>query len=175
MPYGIPPLRGEAGGATFVGQHTPALHLAGGSAIASGRTSHDQAFDVGAGGFVDVTAAGANVRGIYVDTSLFIDHGEVSRTSVGVRGELRFANGEGGAGAKLRIDHELFRTITGSFSGDDRCGFTTGNYYGAAAIGFYSEAGRVWQPDGVAAWTATAGLSFRLPAVLGVSIGIPGC
>ncbi len=175
VPIAIPPLRGEVGGATLIGQHTPALHVAGGASVASGTVNRDQKFDLGLGGFVDLTQRATSVRGIYVETSMFIDPGELSRTSVGLRGELRLADGLAGSGAKLRIDHEIFSSATKEFVTDDHCGTMVGRYHGTAAIGLYGEAGRVWQPDGVAAWMATAGITVRIPAALGIAVIIPGC
>ena len=57
---------------------------------------------------------------------------------------------------------------------DDRCGVAVGSHHGNAGVGVYVEAGPVWQPDG-RAWLATAGLTLRMPAVMGVWVGIPGC
>lgn len=174
VPFAIPPLRGEVGGTALVGQ-APAIHVAGGAALASASLRRDQGFDVGAGGFIDAEEHATLARGAYVDTAMFIDRGERTRTSLGVRGELRFAGGAVGPGAKLRIDHEFYGAAKRGFTANDHCGAATGTYHGTAAIGVYSEVGRIWQPDGMSTWTASAGISMRIPATIGVWIGIPGC
>lgn len=183
IPYAIPPLRGEVGGVTTFGEHNPAMHVAGGAHLASGTLSREQKFDLGAGGFADWGEDGRSQKGAYVDGAVFVDHGATTRTSVGVRGELRWADGRDtgvmsttpGAGAKLRIDHEVFGTDTKDYSGSDTCSAIAGTYRGTAAVGVYAEAGRVWLPDNGSAWTATAGFTLRLPASMGIVVGVPGC
>ncbi len=174
IPYATPPIRAEIGAVSSVRRHETGLHVAGGAHLASGTISHAQKIDIGVGGFGDWSETGPTQKGGYVDGAMFIDHGENTRTSVGVRGELRWANGMG-SGAKVRIDHEMYGTGTKSFTGDDHCGATSGTWRGTTAIGVFAEAGHVWMPDDASAWTATAGLTLRIPGSAGVYIGIPGC
>jgi hypothetical protein len=175
VPYAIPPLKGEVGGMTTVGRHDPALHVAGGAHLASATQSHHQRFDVGVGGFGDWPEVGPTQKGAYVDGSVFVDRSARTRTSLGFRGEVRWADAGAGTGAKLRIDHELYGTGMKDYTSSDHCGTATGTWFGTAAVGLFAEAGRVWMPDSASAWTATAGLSLRLPGSAGIYLGIPGC
>ena len=175
VPYAIPPVKAEIGGMTSVGRHDPALHAAGGVHLASATQSHHQKFDLGIGGFGDWPEHGPTQQGGYVDGALFVDDSPRTRTSLGFRGELRWAGAGVGTGAKLRIDHELYGTSTKNYTSSDHCGAVSGAWFGTAAVGLFAEAGRVWMPDNASAWTATAGLSLRLPVGAGVYLGIPGC
>lgn len=187
IPFATPPLKGEIGGATRVGRATridgeeprgaSSLHAAVGSHVASGTMSGKQKFDVGAGWTMEKTKDSMS-NGVYLDTSWFIDRENISRTSVGARGEFRWLDQGNAAAAKLRIDTELFTTGSRDFDNDDSCGNSSGTTFGTTAIGLFVEAGRVWGPEmsGGNAWVATAGVTFRLPTSVGVWIGIPwGC
>ena len=174
LPYAIPPLRGEIGGTTL-SQRDPALHVAGGTHLASGTRRRNQPFDVGAGGFFDWSEHGDSTKGAYVDTAVFVERSPRTRTSVGVRGELRWNPAGRGAGAKLRVDHEMFGATSKDYSGSDRCGFVAGTAYGTGALGVFAEAGHVWMPNDESAWTATAGVTMRIPSTVGLLVGIPGC
>lgn len=155
-----------------------ALHASVGTHVASATLSNKQKFDIGAGWTMERTKDSMS-NGIYVDTAWFIDRGSSARTSVGVRGELRWLDGgEANAGAaKLRIDTELFKTGTGTFEGEDHCGTMAGTHFGTSSVGLFVEAGRAWAPEmsGGNAWVATAGVTIRLPSTAGVWIGIPWC
>ena len=172
-PIGIPPLRGEIGGSAIVGEPGRALHAGGGAHYASATLGRAVPVDFGAGGFVEVATAGTTTAG-YVDGALFVDRSPRTRTSLGARGELRRSAGGFGAGAHLRIDHELYAPSQGPWTAHDRCCVGFGFHHGTSAIGVYVDAGRVWQPEG-AAWTASAGVTLRIPSVVGVLVGIPGC
>jgi hypothetical protein len=185
IPFAIPPMKGEIGGATRVGRggegdrSASALHAAVGTHLASGTTSTRQRFDVGAGYLYEGTRETAT-HGAYLDAAVFIDRTRSTRTSVGVRGEARWLDEGHAAAAKLRIDTELYAGGQSDFSGSDKCGSIGGSWIGTTAIGVFVEGGRVWAPDRAAmsggdAWVATAGVSLRLPTALGVWIGIPGC
>jgi len=177
IPFAIPPTRGEIGGTTLGGGPAGgdrALHVGSGVHLASVEQRKDLPLDVGIGGFADLLDKGSNVGGVYVDGALFTERGGSSRTSVGARGELRMQDSQYGGGAKLRVDHEWFGAVDDSFSSDTKCGVAVGSHHGNGGVGFYVEAGRVWQADG-SAWLATAGLTLRVPGAMGVWFGIPGC
>jgi len=179
IPFAIPPTRMEGGVSTLAGGtdgSNRAYHVGGGMHLASGNQRKDLPLDLGLGGFWDFLDHGPNAGGGYVDAALFTDKNKTSstRTALGMRGELRYQAGQYGAGAKLRVDHELFAAVDDSFSEDDRCGVAVGSHHGNAGVGVYVEAGRVWQADGTA-WLATAGVTLRMPGIMGVWIGIPGC
>jgi hypothetical protein len=175
FPYGIPPLKGELG-ATTQTNRTTAGRVAGGTHLASGTLRRDQPFDIGAGAFYEWDEIGTRAKGGYGDVALFIDRGARTRTSLGLRGELRYDEmSRAGAGAKLRIDHEIFGGTTSSYSGSDHCSAIFGSAYGTGAIGFYVEAGSAWMPDTDRSFVATAGITVRTPATAGILVGIPGC
>ena len=188
IPFATPPLKGEIGGATRVGRATrldgeeqksgdSSLHAAVGAHLASVTMTDKQRFDIGAGWTMESTKEETS-NGAYLDMSWFIDRASSSRTSIGIRGELRDLNAGHATGAKLRIDAELFRHGKGDFEAEDRCGWMTGTHFGTTAIGVFVEAGRSWAPEmsGGDAWVATAGITVRLPSTAGVWIGIPwGC
>ena len=175
IPFGLPPLRGEVGGTTAVGGGGRALHAGGGVNLAGAMLRRDQRFDVGAGMFVDVTEAEVNDKGAYLDFAAFVDRSRRTRTAIASRGELRWAGGDLGAGAKLRVERELFASGVRKFTTNGRCGTSSGVHAGTTGVAIYVEGGRVWHPQAPGAWTATAGLAVRLPASVGVFVGIPWC
>jgi hypothetical protein len=163
------------GAAQLSGQPaSPAVHVALGSHLASGTLRKDQAFDVGAGWVVD-QADQLTSRGAYLDGSVFVARGPWIRTSVGGRSELRWTPNGLGIATKLRADHEIFYTRDGDFMEGGRCGAIVGTAYGVTAIGVFAEAGHVWIRGSEDAWIATAGVSVRIPSMIGMAIGIPGC
>lgn len=173
MPYALPPLRGELGGATRSGDGA-AFHVGGGAHLASGTTKPDQRFDVGVGGFYDAREHGST-KGAYGEVSYFLERHSITRTSIGLRGELRWDPEGRGTGAKLRVEHELFGSTDKGYSGSDRCGVIAGGALGTGAIGVFAEAGPVVMPGDRTAWMAAAGVTFRTPGTVGVAVGIPGC
>lgn len=180
IPYAVPPLKVEAGGATTSGQK-PTFHAGGGAHLASGILDKQQSFDVGIGGFVENSEAGNQTVAGYAETSVFIEKGANARTSIGARGELRWTpeNLDGvrqrGLGAKLRIEREFFGTTSKGYSGADKCVALGGAAHGIGGIGVFAEAGSVMMPDHKPAFTATAGLTLRVPSTIGIIVGIPGC
>jgi hypothetical protein len=165
FPYAIPPLKGELGASTHSRRPT-AVRVAGGAHLASATLRRDQPFDVGVGGFYESAEGGFTTKGGYADAAWFI----------GLRGELRYDEmGRAGAGAKLRIDHEIFGPTTADYSASDTCSAIFGSAYGSGAAGIYVEAGQAWLPGNETAFVATAGVTLRMPMTAGVLIGIPGC
>lgn len=175
IPFAIPPLRGEVGAATKVAGEGPrSLQAAGGVHLASGTVRHDQRFDLGAG-YIYAHNAETSAQGFYVDGALFVARRGHARTAIGARGEVLWLPMGHALAAKLRVDHELFGGSEGDSDSSGRCGFAVGHHVGTSAIGLYTEAGPTRLPGGELAWTASAGLTVRLPAVFGAWIGIPGC
>jgi hypothetical protein len=175
FPYGLPPLKGELGATTQTNRST-AGRVAGGAHLASGTLRRDQPFDIGAGAFYEWDEIGTRAKGAYGDVALFVDRGARTRTSLGLRGELRYDEmSRAGMGAKLRIDHEIYGATTAPYSGADGCSMIVGGAHGTGAIGLYVEAGSAWMPDTDRAFVATAGITVRIPATAGLIIGIPGC
>ncbi|MBA3391401.1 MAG: hypothetical protein H0T89_02100 [Deltaproteobacteria bacterium] len=179
IPFAIPPTRSEIGSSTRIGRASEpgssSLHAAVGTHLASGTQRRDQAFDVGAGWTFEKTTEQTS-NGVYLDGAVFIDRTARTRTSLGGRGELRSMTDGKAAAAKLRLDTEVYGGGTSKFSSNDRCGTSSGTYFGTTAVGMFAEAGHVWStgPEGNA-WVATAGVSMRIPSSVGVWIGIPGC
>lgn len=180
MPFATPPMKVEVGSASRT-RPTPTnsmIHVAVGAHLASATQSHKQRFDVGAGwvfghDFADEMPSSAH--GFYLDGSWFIHRRRASRTSIGARGQVLWAPEGGQVGGVMRVEHEWFTAVDKPFSSSGRCGVASGVHVGTAAVGFFTEAGAMRLPSGEAAWTATAGVVFRLPSAIGVAIGIPGC
>jgi len=179
VPYALPPLKAELGGSTVRGDR-PTFHVGGGAHLASGVLDKDQKFDLGVGGFGDWNGDGLATTAGYVDAAAFVERSEKTRTSIGARGEVRWtATGAGvgrGFGGMLRVEHEMFAVTHSGYSGTDRCSAIGGAAHGTGGVGMFAEAGRVTMP-GVdrGAWTATAGVTLRIPSTIGILVGIPGC
>ena len=173
VPFATPPMRGEVGAASQSSAPTT-VHVAVGTHVASATMSGGQRFDLGLG-YLFEPAGDATTQGAYFDVAWFTERLERTRTSLGMRNELRWTAMGQGFASKLRIDTELFSAGSAKFEGDDSCGTMAGNRYGTAAIGLYAEAGRAWMPEGGSGWIATAGITARLPSTVGVWIGIPWC
>lgn len=180
IPYALPPLKAEAGATSITGEK-PMFHAGGGAHLASGTLNRAQAFDVGVGGFVETSEDGLHTTAAYADAAVFIERGHTARTSVGARGELRYTpedldgNRRRGLGAKLRIEREFFGPTHAGYSGADKCAAVGGGAHGMAGIGVFAEAGTVSMPDQKAAFTATAGITLRVPSTIGIIVAIPGC
>ena len=50
-----------------------------------------------------------------------------------------------------------------------------GAAHGTGGIGVFAEACSVMMPDQKAAFTATAGVTLRVPSTIGIIVAIPGC
>jgi len=179
LPLGIPPIKGElgVGGRTGAEPSARVGHGALGVHLASGTRTANPMMDLGVGWVFqrEGNSGPSTSHGAYIDAARFVSRGAATRTAVGGRAELLWMSAGMGIAAKLRVDHELFWAGDGPFALSDRCGSAFGTYGGTAALGVFSEVGVMRMPDGVSAWTATAGVSFRLPGAVGVMIGIPYC
>jgi len=120
-------------------------------------------FDLGAGFVIDADANGARSKGFYGGVDWF----PVRRTSVrlgtGIRGEALTKGPNWGSGAFARLSGELFMSGHGTGSG---CSFML--WRGAVGTAIFVEAGGQHLADGRDAFVATAGLSLRLPAMVGL-------
>lgn len=180
IPFAVPPMRAEVGAASRTGDapSREILQVAVGSHLAGGLKRDDQTFDVGAGWLFQHDFRepdSASVHGLYVEAERFIVRTRRTRTGLGLRGELQWMPDGVAPGAKVRIDHELFGLVDKPFSSNDKCGTASGVDYGTGGVGLFTEAGATRLPDGTTAWTATAGVALRIPAAVGVWIGIPYC
>lgn len=180
VPFATPPMKVEVGSASQTGPAptNSMIHVAVGAHLASGTQSRKQKFDVGAGWVFSHDFAAtmpSNTNGFYVDGGVFLRRTHGSRTMLGARGQVTWAPEGGQVGGVMRIEHEWFTPVDKPFSSSGKCGAAGGVHVGTAAVGFFTEAGAMRLPSGEAAWTATAGVMFRLPSAVGVFIGIPGC
>jgi hypothetical protein len=196
IPYALPPLKGELGASAISGQGATG-HAGGGTYVASGTLNKDQKFDLGAGAFVDWDEGGVKTKAGYVDAAVFVERSHTTRTSVGVRGEMQWAVVPEAAvtsrpfatmetpststpapalAVKLRVEHEVFGVMHKGYAGSDKCAAVAGAAHGAGGVGLFAEAGRtVNLPGDRSAWSATAGVTLRIPSTIGVFLGIPGC
>jgi hypothetical protein len=150
------------------------MHTVVGVSAASGTTTTDLPFDVGAGALFETSGEGATMTGGYAEGAVFVMRDGPKRVSVGVRAEVRHTALGMAVATKARLEAEVVSPGSGSFEGQDRCGVAGGVYQGSPGIGLYAEAGPSWTPEG-AAFVASAGVSVRIPSMLGVYIGIPWC
>jgi len=175
--FGLPPSRTEVGRTwSEAGPRTRVAfgaHL--GSAIPLARTR----LELGAGLLYDSATEDAMTpapsrHGGYVDVGVVPLRSSFARMIVGARGE-EYWSGDAGNGyaVKLRVDLELVGHEAGDFSEADGCSAIAGTGYGNVGLGAYAEAGRAFGDD-PSGWSATVGMTVRLPAFVGVAIG-GGC
>jgi hypothetical protein len=69
----------------------------------------------------------------------------------------------------------MFGATNKGYSGSDRCAAVGGVARGTGGIGVFAEAGPVWQPDQRTAFSATAGITVRVPSTVGIIFAVPGC
>lgn len=174
IPLGAPPIRANLGLTKQQGATGSRIDL--GTSLGSLIPAKDMPFDVGAGFLFDMLTKpdgymDASGRGKYVDAGAVVHRWGFARLLAGARYE-KYSSGTFVHATKARVDLEILGRADSSFSGADSDGGAFGGTYGNAGIGVYAEAGPAWNDDGVG-WTATVGLSLRLPA-LGVLIwGLP--
>ncbi len=133
-------------------------------------------FDVGVGFTVDVDHDGTRGKGFYGSGEWFVLRQRYFRIGAGLRGEYLFAGPSTGSGAYARVTGEFYGIGSGNGQGNASggCGVLLA-WRGVPAAGVYVESGGQHLPDGREAFVATAGLSFRLPAMAGIVILFPGC
>jgi hypothetical protein len=169
IPFAVP-------GSRFDGGYTLDHRLTGraGAHLLSLRKERDARLDIGAG-----VALGAPVsptmsaNGGYLDVAWtqHLDH--TTLLSVGPGISLLDVGGALVTASYVRAGVELWTPTEGSGTADDSCGVAVGGATGRTAIGVYVDVARPNTAEG--GLMATAGISVRLPGVLGVFVGIPGC
>lgn len=175
----LPPTRTELG-AAWSGRSATRTRFATGAHLASAKTNVP--VDVGVGLLYESEAKDDgrmngvdSTTGQYLDVSYAVVNKPFARVFAGVRGERLRRSGEELLATKARIDAELFATSSGEFAEQDSCSAAVGGWSGRTGLGVYAEAGRTWAPTGTpqndSAWTATVGLTARMPAFGAIVIG----
>jgi hypothetical protein len=167
MAAGVPGSRFD-GGVTVDHQLTARL----GAHVASFRKDRDASWDLGAGAAFNAPVGGMTASGGYLDAAWSQRVDRSTRLSVGPGLALLGRDGIVRPVGYLRADLALFAPAEGTSSGQGRCGFGVGYWYGQAALGVYLDVSRPLDGAGV---SAVAGLTFRLPALAALGVGIPGC
>jgi hypothetical protein len=116
-------------------------------------------------------------HGAYLELSRTVSTGRQHRAWLGLRSELLWHEPEIGPaqrslGISTRLSWELFSGSEGSGSKDTRCGFVAGVWQGASAIGLFVETGARAVEGAPTEMVATAGVSVRLPIVMGVGMDL---
>lgn len=196
----VPPSRTEVGTTVITdgGRPESGVRLATGAHLASGQTSRDRRFDVGAGVVYERLAAPAvgseeralggaapppageasefiDARGTYVDVAGVVQRGPWHRTWLGARSELMQQEGPEGrraVGATFaRVAWETYAPVRAMGAGSDRSGaFGAGFAYGAFAMGLFVESGIRYAEGEKPAFVAIGGMSLRMPWIGGFVI-----
>ncbi len=171
--FALPPSRVEVG-RTARPDHNGTQIAVGGS-VGSMLPATKSRFELGLG-IISRSSEEASTetskRGVYVDIGYAVLNSEHARMLVGFRGEHFGGAGEIQA-AKLRVDAEVLANIASGGAGGGGCGGGFGGVVGNFGLGVFAEAGRVFgnhmlDPDGIG-WTASAGITVRLPFMGGVA------
>ena len=193
VPLVAPGSRVETGPVTNVGGEANAngVQVKVGSHLASVAMSTAQRHDVGAGYIAEVYtkptaidesdfARRRSLHGGYLEYGRRIDSNPHSRRRIylGVRGEVLAAIGAAtnvGVGASARVTYEFAKAGEADFTNESNCGASTGTTFGTTAVGLYAEAGYRALEGNAAVFTA--GVTLRLPSLVGIAIVIPvpGC
>lgn len=197
FPFALPPSRADVGPTVVHGADgaRPGMRVQAGAHLASGESRRDANFDAGIGYVferVELSAAqrelafmrteagddrpsAASAHGGYVELARRIARARHHRTWLAVRGERlvtseAFLAREASLGVTGRIEWELYTPAVGADADGSGCGFVAAIAHGTAAAGFFVESGARVAPDGTTSFIATAGVSVRLPAVVGVAV-----
>ncbi|HEU5056175.1 MAG TPA: hypothetical protein VFU21_06610, partial [Kofleriaceae bacterium] len=198
----VPPSRTEVGTTVIAGEGQPqsGVRFATGAHLASGQTSRERRFDVGAGMVYERLAApplGSQERplaaaptppsagqppevldayGTYVDAAAVVQRGRWHRTWLGARSELLRQEGPTGPHAVsatfARVAWETYAPAhaAGGFSSSNA--FGAGFAYGSFALGLFLESG-IRTTDGERpAFVAIGGMSLRMPWLGGFAIDL---
>ena len=188
-----PPSRSEIGTTVIAGGGRPesGLRFASGVHLASGQTSRERRFDIGAGVVYERLAApppaaseeralGAapapdgervesiEARGSYVDVAAVVQRGPWHRSWLGARSEVMRQEGPDGSRAVgatyARVAWETYTPARAMGGFSDRSGaFGAGFAYGAFAIGLFLESGVRYAEGEKPAFVAIGGMSVRMP------------
>jgi hypothetical protein len=178
IPFAVPPTKFDTSvGTQFSRNQSPqgALHLNTGLSLNSAQLDPLYPTDLQVGYALHVPFERGGVsQGVYGAFSLFAPVSQHFRWEVGARGEaLINDNGNVGFGTFLHLGGEGFHSGTGPFEGSSSDGVMFGSSYGTGGIGFFLDAGRLQGLEAEAATFISAGLSFRIPATVGLFIGWP--
>lgn len=184
LPFALPPSKADIGGGVIANQQeaVPALHLNAGISSNAAQNNNLAATDVQVGyvlhapfsGETNEIVPGGNFHGIYGGFSRFFPVGPSGRTEVGGRGELLIDRADGvGFGLALHLGIELFTSGTGGFAESSTEGLVVGAYHGTGSLGLFLDLGRLQPPGELGATAISAGLSFRIPSMIGLAFVIP--
>ena len=180
VPYIVPPVRADLGGARIIhGGRGNVFHLSTGlhSANFVQAFPRSDVLDIGVGYVLDADAAGLRDQGVYGEGSWFVMRRPHARLSTGGRAEMLFKQGRTGGGLFGRVDAEVFTSGSGGgqAASTDSCDTNFFTWAGVPSTGLYVETGVQYLPDGRTSFVTTGGLTFRLPAVAGFVLLLPGC
>ena len=179
IPFAGPPARMDFGAAhAFRDDEQTGFHFAIGLHTASlgpETIPKSDLFDVGAGFTVDVDHDGTRGKGFYGSGEWFVMRRKWFRVGAGLRAST-CSRGRTGDPARTRACRESsteWDTATVTVTGTAAASCSLGAAF--RRRGSTSRAARQHLPDGREAFVATVGMSFRLPALAGILIIIPGC
>ena len=173
--FALPPTRTEVGRTARPDYN--GTQVAVGASVASALPATKSRFELG-GGIIARSREEAGQtalpwqKGAFIDLGYAVLNSTNARVIVGARGE-HF----GGAGdiqvAKLRIDAEVLTHVTAGGASASSCGGGIGGATGNVGLGLFAEAGRVFgdrmDDPRALGWTASAGVSVRLPLMGGIA------
>ncbi|MCP4449076.1 MAG: hypothetical protein GY811_27635 [Myxococcales bacterium] len=192
----LPPSRSDIGTTMVLprGEMQTGIRMSAGAHLASATLNEKQDYDVGVGYVYErVEESGRDITqkmsappggprtsyGAYISAAKILSNNlrENHRTWLGVRAEfLNTADIDGGDSVSLlaRGTWEIFGAGEGGGGFSDPCGGGAGYAYGTSAIGLYLEAGARRSLENEASFAATAGLSVRLPSLIGFVYNLCG-
>jgi hypothetical protein len=177
LPFAVPPLTTDLGGARIIqGGTGNVFHLSTGLHSASFEAiPRSDVLDIGVGYALDADGTGLRDQGVYGEGAWFVMRRPHARIAPGGRGELLFSKGRTGGGLFARVSAEIFTSVDGDGQSNDPCGTAFYHWAGIPSTGLYAEAGVQYLPEGRTSFVTTGGLTFRLPAIAGFALLLPGC
>lgn len=164
--FGVPPLRADLGQSWRT--DGAFRRVAVGTSLGSFARIKDAPVDVGGGAVFDIapstgsTMTAETTRGTYVDGQVVAWNNNFARVLAGMRYEL-YTSGPIEQAVKLRLDAEVLHHVESSFSYAEGTESTVGGAMGNFGIGVYAEAGPNWSPEDARGWSATIGITGRMP------------
>jgi hypothetical protein len=178
IPFAIPPAKIDASLGAQLSQDQPAqpaFHLNTGLSLASAQIDPVYPNDLQVGYALHVPfERGTPSQGVYGAFSWFVPVNQHFRWELGARGEVlvnRF--GDTGFGAFVHLGAEGFTADTGPFESSSSDGIAFGSSYGTGGFSLFVDAGRLQGIDAQASTFISGGISFRIPAAIGLFIGWP--
>jgi hypothetical protein len=178
IPFAIPPAKVDTSIGAQLSRNQPAqaaLHLNAGLSLASAQLDPNYPTDLQVGYALHVPfERGNNAQGVYGAFSWFVPVSQHFRWEVGARGEVLINEfGGTGFGTFLHLGAEAFGSGSGPFESSSSDGAAFGVSHGTGAFSLFVDAGRLQGVDATASTFVSGGLSFRIPATLGLFIGWP--